>query len=89
MKVEINPNRHIVRGIKDNNNYYVTPCPHNAIFEYINGWGVRMVGSACCGACPHNAKKQRVMNNPIEVVCLHAPGVEVHSHGVSVIKAKC
>lgn len=88
MELKVNPNRHIVKGEKDKEGYYISPCPHNAKFEYINGWGVRMVGSACCGACKHNAKKSRVKEGPIEVICLHEPGKEVHKIGISVIKSK-
>lgn len=87
MIAQENPNRHYVKGIRDFNGYYTVACPHNESFEYINGWGVRMVGSACCGACPFNAMhKRKTHYGEFDVICLHGP--EKNERQASIIKTK-
>ena len=85
MKAEMNENLHIVKGQRNEEGYYTVKCPHNASFEYINGWGVRMVGSACCGACPWNVNhKRHTEKGFFDVKCMHKPGTETRK--ASIIK---
>lgn len=84
----ITDNAHFVTGERENSGLFLTVCPHKVIYEYINGYGYRMVGSAVCRSCKYylEKNKNKVMCNEFSIKCGHPEGTEENQIQASKLK---